>query len=94
MNRNHSSEAIEPNTDVSVFCILSGLVVHLLCQVASSCDEGFGTHPESLWTKILQGLRIDPRRLMSKLLHVLNVRPRINSRMAIRAALTAQFQHA
>ena len=93
MNRNHSSEAIEPNTDVSVFCILSGLVVHLLCQVASSCDEGFDTHPESRCTKALQGLRIDPRRLMSKLLHVLNVRPRINSGMAVRAALTAQFQH-
>ena len=30
---------------------------------------------------------------MSKVLHVLNVRPRINSRMAVRAALTAQFQH-
>ena len=40
-----------------------------------------------------QHLRIDPRRLMSKLLHVLNVRPRINSGMAVRAALAAQFQH-
>ena len=38
-------------------------------------------------------LRMDPRRLMSKLLHVLNVRPRIDSGMAVRAALTAQFQH-
>jgi hypothetical protein len=38
-------------------------------------------------------LRIDTRRLMSKLLHVLNVRARINSGIAVRAALTAQFQH-
>jgi hypothetical protein len=30
---------------------------------------------------------------MSELLHVLNVRPGINSGMAGRAALTAQFQH-
>ena len=44
-------------------------------------------------TKAPQGLRIDPRRLMSKLLHVLNVRPRINSGIAVRAALAAQFQH-
>ena len=68
-------------------------VVHLLCHVASSCDEGFDIHPASRCTKALQGLRIDPRRLMSKLLHVLNVRPRINSGMAVRAALAAQFQH-
>ena len=39
------------------------------------------------------GLRIDPGRLMSKLLDVLDVRPGINSMMAVRAALTAQFQH-
>ena len=60
----------------------------------SSVDVGFVVHPpgESL-DKNLQGLRIDPRRLMSKLLHVLNIRPRINSGMAVRAALTAQFQH-
>jgi hypothetical protein len=38
-------------------------------------------------------LRINPRRLMPQLLNVLNVRPRINSGMAVRAALTAQFQH-
>jgi hypothetical protein len=36
---------------------------------------------------------MDTRRLMSKLLHVLNVRPTINSGMAVRTALTAQFQH-
>ena len=30
---------------------------------------------------------------MSKLLHVLDVRPRINSGMAVRAALSAQFQY-
>jgi hypothetical protein len=30
-------------------------------------------HPASRCTKALQGLRIDPRRLMSKLLHVFNV---------------------
>jgi len=49
--------------------------------------------PANLCTKPLQNLRIDPRRLMSKLLHVLNVGPRINSGIAVRAALTAQFQH-
>ena|ERR1017187_8178436 len=38
-------------------------------------------------------LRIDPRRLMSKLLHVLNIRPRINSGIAVRAAFAPQFQH-
>jgi len=43
--------------------------------------------------KTLQGLRIDSRRLMSKLLHVLNIRARINSGMAVRAALAAQFQY-
>ena len=48
-------------------------VVHLLCQVVSSCDEGFEIHSASRCRKALQGLRIDPRRLMSKLLHVLNV---------------------
>ena len=37
-------------------------------------------------------LQIDPRRLMSKLLDILNVRPRINSGIAVRAALAAQFQ--
>jgi hypothetical protein len=50
-------------------------------------------HPASRCTKALQGLRIDPRCLMSKLLHVLDVRSRINSGIAVRAALTAQFQH-
>jgi hypothetical protein len=70
-----------------------GFVVHLLCHVVSSCDEGFDIHPASRCTKVLQGLRIDPRRLMSKLLHVLNVRPRINSGMAVRTALAPQFQH-
>src|ERR1700722_8010395 len=48
-------------------------------------QEHFGTSGEHL--------RIDSRRLMSKLLHVLNVRPRINSGMAVRAALTTQFEH-
>jgi hypothetical protein len=38
-------------------------------------------------------LRIDPRRFMSKLLYVLNVRPGINSGMAVRAAFATQFQH-
>jgi hypothetical protein len=56
-------------------------------------DEGFDFHPESRCTKALQGLRIDPRRLMSKLLHVLNVGPGINGGMAVRAALAPQFQH-
>lgn len=68
-------------------------VVHLLCHVASSCDEGFEIRSASRYTKALRTLRIDPRRLMSKLLHVLNVRTRINSGIAVRAALTAQFQH-
>ncbi len=58
-----------------------------------SCDDAFDTHPAIRCTKSQQGLRIDPRRLMSKLLHVLNVRPRINSGMAVGAALAAQFQH-
>jgi hypothetical protein len=44
-------------------------------------------------TPLHKALRIDPRRLMSKLLDVLNVRPRINSRIAVGAAFTAQFQH-
>ncbi len=44
-------------------------------------------------TPLHQGLRIDPRCLVSKLLHVLDVRPGINSGMAVRAALAAQFQH-
>jgi hypothetical protein len=52
----------------------------------------FDTHAVSRHTN-QQNLGIDPRRLMSKLLHVLNVRPRINSGMAVRAALAAQFQH-
>src|SRR5208283_5637373 len=70
-----------------------GFVVHLLCPVVSSCDEGFEIHTASRCTKALQSLRIYPRRLMSKLLHVLNVRPRINCGIAVRAALAAQFQH-
>jgi hypothetical protein len=52
----------------------------------------FDTHPASRRTN-QQNLRIDPGRLMSKLLHVLNIRPRINSGIAVRAALAAQFQH-
>jgi len=47
------------------------------------------THPASRCTKAQQPLRIDPRRLMSKLLYVLNVRPRINSGIAVGAAFTA-----
>ena len=78
---------------ISVSSVDVGFVVHLLCHVVSSCDEGFEIRPASRCTKALQGLRIDPRRLMSKLPHVLNVRPRINSGMAVRAALTAQFQY-
>jgi hypothetical protein len=35
--------------------------------------KAFDTHLASRCTKALLGLRIDPRRLMSKLLHVLNV---------------------
>jgi hypothetical protein len=68
-------------------------VVHLLCDVASSCDEGFDIDSASRCTKALQGLRIDPRRFMSQLLHVLDVRPRINSGMAVRTALAPQFQN-
>jgi hypothetical protein len=50
--------------------------------------------PESLELRVEpQGLRINPRRLMPKLLDVLNVRPRINRGIAACAALTAQFQH-
>ena len=47
-----------------------------------------GTYP------VAQALRIDPRRLMSKLLHVFDVRPRIDSGMTVRTAFTTQFQHA
>jgi hypothetical protein len=70
-----------------------------------SCSHGFA-HPTSMlsgYTRRKRGrkkrhtpsrlLRIDPRRLMSKLLHVLNVRPGINSGIAVRAALTAQLQY-
>ncbi len=39
-------------------------------------------------------LRIDPGRLVSELLHVLNIRPGINRGMAVGAALAAQLQHA
>ena len=60
---------------------------------SSACDEGFDIHQASRYPNALHGLRIDPRRLMSQLLHVLNVRPRINRGMAVRAALAAQFQH-
>ena len=44
-------------------------------------------------TRCTQLLCIDSRRPMSKILHVLNVRPRINRGVAVGAALTAQFQH-
>jgi hypothetical protein len=40
-----------------------------------------------------QGLRIDPGRLVSKLLDIFNIGARINSGIAVGAALTAQFQH-
>jgi hypothetical protein len=50
--------------------------------------------PASLMPARPLNLRIDSRRLMSKLLHVLNVCPRIDGGMAVRAALAAQFQHA
>ena len=59
----------------------------------ASCDEHFEIHAGESLHKARQNLRIDPRRLMSKLLHVLNVRARINSGMAVRAAFTAQFQY-
>jgi hypothetical protein len=48
-------------------------------------QEHFGTSGEHL--------RIDPGSLVPKLLHVLNIRPRIDSGIALRAALAAQFQH-
>ena len=44
-------------------------------------------------TPLHQGLRIDPRRLVSKLLDIFNIGARINRGMAVRAALSAQFQH-
>jgi hypothetical protein len=40
-----------------------------------------------------QGLRIDPGRLVSKLLDIFNIGARINGGIAVRAALAAQFQH-
>jgi hypothetical protein len=70
-----------------------GFVVHLLCHVVSSCDEGLRNPPVESLHKSLEGLRIDPRRLASKLLHILNVEPRINSGTAVRPAFAPQFQH-
>jgi len=40
-----------------------------------------------------QGLRIDPGRLVSKLLDIFKIGARINGGIAVGAALTAQFQH-
>jgi hypothetical protein len=40
-----------------------------------------------------KNLRIDSRRLMSKLLDIFNIGTRINGGMAVRAALAAQFQY-
>src|ERR1022692_211501 len=37
--------------------------------------------------------RVDPRRLVTNRLHILNVRSRINARMAILPALPSQLQH-
>src|SRR5580693_10147773 len=65
----------------------------LLCQTvmfSSFSGRSFMTFSQKPTT---QNLRIDPRRLMSKLLHVFNVRPRINSGMAVRTAFAPQFQH-
>src|ERR1700739_3205194 len=59
---------------ISVSSVDVEFAVHLLCHAVSSCGEGFDIHPASRCIKALQGLRIDPRRLMSKLLHVLNIR--------------------
>ena len=47
----------------------------------ASCDELFDIHAGESLHKARQNLRIDPRRLMSKLLHV--------SGMAVRAGSTA-----
>jgi hypothetical protein len=49
------------------------LTKSLSVPVLLSCDEGSDTHLRVVARKPLQGLRIDPRGLMSKLLHVLNV---------------------
>ena len=69
-------------------------MVHFLFHMTHRCGEGFEIHPATRCSKTQQGLRIDPRRLVSKLLHVLNVRAGINRRSALRAALAAEFQHA
>src|SRR5712691_9441894 len=61
---------------LKVATLTKSLSVVNLCHVASSCDEGFDTDPASRCTKSPARLRIDARRLMSKLLHVLNIRPR------------------
>ena len=75
-----------------------------LAAVISGKPNGGSTHPGDNAGRKTQGpdlmypaapkpLRIDPRRFMSELLHVLNIRPRINRGIAVRAALAAQFQH-
>ena len=46
-----------------------------------------GTYP------VVQNLRIDPGRLVSKLLDIFNIGARIHSGIAVGAALAAQFQH-
>jgi len=49
--------------------------------------------PKQTQSTAQQDLRINPGRLVSKLLDIFNIGARINSGMAVRAALTAQFQH-
>ena len=56
-------------------------------------DENFDIDPPTRYTKALQNLRIDPGRLVSKLLDIFNIGARIHSGIAVRAALTAQFEH-
>ena len=70
-----------------------GFMAPFLFHMTYSCDEGFDIHPASGCTKALQGLRIDPRRLMSKLLDIFNIGAGINGGIAVRATLAPKFEH-
>jgi hypothetical protein len=68
---------------------------HILSVITESSshmrdDDVFLVEHLEHWLNVL---RIDPRRFVSKLLHVLNVGARIDSGRAVGAALAAQFQH-
>jgi hypothetical protein len=88
--RTYSDEAgpcVPPNPPRSLFSLV-------LALMSLSPTEKGKIRGQTGRVPLPEGLRIDPRRLVSKLLHVLNVRPGINRGMAVRAALAPQFQHA